>query len=147
MTNTNQSFDLSRFVFTPSTLRSLADRSYERRKAAALEVENLLRDLYSHANTQQQQQQISTTTTSTTASSSVDKQQQQSSSNQQSALSQQVFDHTIQLLSQLIKDFAYHSTQVNAKKGGLIALAASSIALTQAQQQYNKSLCLLIQTI
>uniref|UniRef100_A0A8D0GMT9 Protein VAC14 homolog n=1 Tax=Sphenodon punctatus TaxID=8508 RepID=A0A8D0GMT9_SPHPU len=84
---------------TPSIVRALNDKLYEKRKVAALEIEKLVRELVAQNNTAQ-------------------------------------IKHVIQILSQ---EFAL-SQHPHSRKGGLIGLAACSIALGKDSGLYLKEL-------
>ena len=88
-------------VLPQLVLRNLGDRSYEKRKQAALEVELIIKDLASGEN--------------------------------------DVSEDIHQIIRVLVRDFAY-STQSNHRKGGLIGLAATAIALMDGTSKYLNSL-------
>lgn len=91
-------------LLSQNVLRNLGDRSYEKRKQAALEIEHMIKELHAQSKAE------------TGTKESIN-----------------------QVIRFLTKEYAY-STQSNHRKGGLIGLAAASIALMEDTTLYLNSL-------
>lgn len=116
---------------SPTLLRNLGDRSYDKRKGAAMEVENLIKQLQEKAAaTEHRQRQL------------LLQQQQQMNANNGSldadaaTLSTNVSRERIPAIIDLLgNEFAF-STNANHRKGGLIGLAATAIGLMHEAHLY-----------
>ncbi|DAZ98395.1 TPA: hypothetical protein N0F65_000109 [Lagenidium giganteum] len=120
---------------SPTLMRNLGDRSYDKRKAAAMELENLIKQLQESANAYEQQTQTQTPTQTT--------QQQQPGGAQGNALAAAAGANSANearlripaIIDLLGSDFAC-STNANHRKGGLIGLAATAIGLMHDAHMY-----------
>ncbi|POM72251.1 VAC14 family protein, partial [Phytophthora palmivora] len=106
---------------SPNLMRNLGDRSYDKRKGAAMELENLIKQLQENAASiefhQQHQLQLTQDSPDSTETDSVDA--------PLANPSRQRIPAIIELLG---NDFAC-SSNANHRKGGLIGLAATAIGL------------------
>lgn len=119
---------------SPTLLRNLGDRSYDKRKGAAMEVENLIKQLQEKAAaTEHRQRQFLL-------------QQQQMNANgspaaakprdADAALTTNASRERIPAIIELLgNEFAF-STNANHRKGGLIGLAATAIGLMHEAHLY-----------
>ncbi|TMW67782.1 hypothetical protein Poli38472_007454 [Pythium oligandrum] len=92
---------------SPNLMRNLGDRSYDKRKSAAMELENLIKQLQENANIMEMQQQLHGAGTMAFNPSR---------------------QRIVAIIELLGNDFAC-STNAHHRKGGLIGLAATAIGL------------------
>lgn len=119
---------------SPNLMRNLGDRSYDKRKSAAMELENLIKQLQEHAASveQQQAQQGQYVATLLTNGSSASAESGGSGVAMIPNPSRERIPAIIELLG---NDFAC-STSANHRKGGLIGLAATAIGLMHDAHLY-----------
>lgn len=118
---------------SPTLLRNLGDRSYDKRKGAAMEVENLIKQLQEKAAAvehrqrilQQQQQQLLAASSSPSARPDAPL----------IVLPNESREHIPAIIDLLGNEFAF-STNANHRKGGLIGLAATAIGLMHEAHLY-----------
>jgi vacuole morphology and inheritance protein 14 len=118
--NSATNAQLAAKVVAASTLRNLGDRSYEKRKAAALEIEHAIKELQTNAKAAAAAATAATTNGAPSGGG---------------ALTVSSAAESIKAILNVLKEFAY-STQSNQRKGGLIGLAAAAIALADDTQTY-----------
>lgn len=109
---------------SPTLMRNLGDRSYDKRKGAAMELENLIK--------QWQEMEDKTGSQSSEVISSPTSRSIITSSVQEFNRNRQRISAVIDLLG---KEFAC-STNANHRKGGLIGLAATAIGLMHEAHSY-----------
>ncbi|KAI9918669.1 hypothetical protein PsorP6_011790 [Peronosclerospora sorghi] len=126
---------------TPTLMRNLGDRSYEKRKGAAMELENLIKQLQEHAASiefhEQHQLQPSDDSPASRHPTDVGASGTETESVERSSFamanpSRQRIPAIIELLG---NDFAC-SSNANHRKGGLIGLAATAIGLMHDAHLY-----------
>jgi vacuole morphology and inheritance protein 14 len=118
-------------LLTQVVLRGIGDKLYDKRKAAALEVEQLVKNLAREVcgppgpaapcprqPSLSQQGQARPVTADLLP---------------YSLLQQGNWSSIVQILDRLTEDYAY-SPQANCRKGGLLALAAAAVALAERKQ-------------
>uniref|UniRef100_K3W541 Vacuolar protein 14 C-terminal Fig4-binding domain-containing protein n=1 Tax=Globisporangium ultimum (strain ATCC 200006 / CBS 805.95 / DAOM BR144) TaxID=431595 RepID=K3W541_GLOUD len=119
---------------SPTLLRNLGDRSYDKRKGAAMEVENLIKQLQENAASveyrqrqfmlhQQQQQAANGSSPSAKPSDEI------------TTMSNPSRERIPAIIELLGNEFAF-STNANHRKGGLIGLAATAIGLMHEAHLY-----------
>lgn len=108
---------------SPTLLRNLGDRSYDKRKGAAMEVENLIKQLQEKAAAVETRQRVL-------------RQQAAANGQLEPALLPNESRERIPLIIDLLgNEFAF-STNANHRKGGLIGLAATAIGLMHEAHLY-----------
>lgn len=118
---------------SPTLLRNLGDRSYDKRKGAAMEVENLIKQLQENAaSTEYRQRQFLLHQQQTLANGSSSPAKAQDELATMSNPSRERIPAIIELLG---NEFAF-STNANHRKGGLIGLAATAIGLMHEAHLY-----------